>query len=139
MPELRNCKRCNKVFSYVAGLPICPACVKEDERIFDEVSAYIREHPGVSLKETAAELDISYEKIMKFVREGRLQIRAANGEYVNFCEKCGAEITKGKLCESCESHITNVLDTSKKNLQGKLAEASGDRGGYHLFKSEAKK
>jgi len=139
MPELKNCKRCNKVFSYLAGLPICPSCAREDERIFKEVSAYIRDNPGVSLNVVAEELEISYEKLLKYVKEGRLQILAANGEYVGFCEKCGTMIMKGKFCKSCEYHISNVLDDSKRNLQKKIIEIEKNRNDYRFLALEPKK
>jgi len=139
MPELRNCRRCNKVFSYLAGLPICPDCVKEDERIFRDVSAYIRENPGVSLHDVSDKLEISYDKLIKYVKEGRLQVLASDGEFVNFCEKCGAMIKKGKFCKSCEYHISNVLDESKRNLQKKLVEIEKDRNDYRFLAHDAKK
>ena len=139
MPDLKNCKRCNKVFLYTAGLPICPVCMDEDERMFKEVSLYIREHPGTPLSVVSTELQISYDKLMKYVREGRLQILASNGEYVRFCEKCGTAISKGKMCSACENHISGVLDISKKNLQKKLADAEKMSSAYRFIQSDTKK
>lgn len=123
MPELKNCRRCNKVFPYLAGLPICPACNKEDEKIFEEASMYIRDHPGVPLTVVSNELDISYDRLMKYVKEGRLQILSPKGEYIRFCENCGVAITGNRFCPSCEGHISGVLDTSKKKLQNSLEKA----------------
>ena len=133
MAELKNCKRCNKVFSYIAGMPICPACTQEDERIFDEVSMYIRENPGVPLSHVSKELKISYDKLMKYVKEGRLQIRAENGGFYTFCEKCGAMTTQGKFCKKCEQHIATVLDVSKRNLQDKLEESEKNKRDYRFL------
>ena len=131
--ELKNCRRCNKVFTYMAGLPICPACAKEDERIFDEVSEYIRENPGAPLSAVSNELNISYDKLLKYVKEGRLQIRAENGGFYRFCEKCGEMITDGKFCKHCEYHISTVLDVSKKNLLDKMEESEKLRGKYRFL------
>ena len=136
IPELKNCRRCNKIFPYLAGLPICPACAQEDEQIFKDVSLYIREHPGVSLNEVSKELDISYDKLMKYVKEGRLQILSGDGEYVNFCEKCGEMIKKGKFCKACEYHISNVLDESKRNLQNKLTRLEKNRSEYRFLATD---
>jgi Zn finger protein HypA/HybF involved in hydrogenase expression len=132
LSELKNCKRCNKVFSYLAGLPICPACQKEDEKIFEEASMYIRDHPGVPLTVVSKELKISYEKLMKYVREGRLQVLSSKGEYIKFCEKCGVVISGNRFCASCEGHIAGVLDTSKKKLQGSI-EAAKKRSDYRFL------
>jgi Zn finger protein HypA/HybF involved in hydrogenase expression len=139
MPELKNCRRCNKVFPFFAGLPICPACAQEDERIFREVSGYIREHPGVSLNVVSGELNISYDKLMKYVKEGRLQVLSGEGEFVSFCEKCGQMIKKGKFCQSCEYHISNVLDDSKRNLQNKLLQIEKNRSDYRFLATDPKK
>jgi len=139
MPELKNCRRCNRVFSYVGGLPICPACAKEDERLFEKVSMYIRENPGVPLNVVSEELDISFEKLMKYVREGRLQVRAPNGGFVMFCENCGAMIEKGKLCIECDRHINNVLDTSQRTLQRKLNAIEAKQAMYRYRSAEPPK
>lgn len=139
MPELRNCKRCNKVFSYIGGLPICPSCTKEDEQIFDKVSLYIRDNPGVPLTVVSNELDISYDRLMKYVKEGRLQIRSANGGFIRFCEKCGAVVTSGRFCDDCEDHITTVLEVSKRNLQGKIDESSRSNSDYKFLAKDAKR
>ena len=138
MPELKNCRRCNKIFPYLAGLPICPACAREDERLFGEVSAYIRDHPGVPLNTVSEELEIPYDALMKYVKEGRLQVLAANGEYVRFCEKCGTMISKGKFCKDCEYYISNVLDESKRNLQRKLDVIERKRGEYRFLANDPK-
>ncbi|MCL2060901.1 MAG: MerR family transcriptional regulator [Oscillospiraceae bacterium] len=133
MPELKNCRRCNKVFSFVAGLPICPSCTREDERIFDEVSMYIRDNPGVPLTVVSKELKISYDKLMKYVKEGRLQIRSESGAFYKFCEKCGEMIMHGKFCKKCERHISTVLDVSKKSLQDKIMESERNKGDYRFL------
>ena len=133
MSELKNCRRCNKVFLYLAGLPICPACIKEDEEIFDKVSFYIRDHPGVPLTVVSKELDISYDRLMKYVKEGRLQVRAENGEIYKFCEKCGEMITQGRFCKHCEDHISNVFDFSKRNLQNKIIESEKNKSDYRFL------
>ena len=133
MAELINCKRCNKVFTFLAGLPICPGCMQEDERIFDEVSMYLRENPGAPLSTVSKELDISYDKLMKYVKEGRLQIRADSGGYYKFCEKCGELITSGKFCKKCEQHIATVLDVSKRNLQKKIEEGEQRKRDYRFL------
>ena len=138
MPELRNCKRCNKVFSYVAGLLICPACTKEDEKLFERVNMYIRDNPGAHLNVVAEELDIPYETLLKYVKEGRLQVRSADGSYVMFCEKCGTMIKQGRFCRECENRINNVLEVSQRSLQGKVHEIEERQSLYRYHAHEKK-
>ena len=123
----------------MAGLLICPACMRDDEKIFDDVSMYLRDKPGTPLSVVAEELDIGYDKLMKYVKEGRLLVRMPNGAVMHFCEKCGAMINEGKFCKNCEDHISNVLDTSKRNLQGKLEEARERSSGYRFLAADEKK
>ena len=35
--EVRNCRKCGRIFNYVAGMPICPACRERIEEKFQEV------------------------------------------------------------------------------------------------------
>ncbi|MDR1438678.1 MAG: MerR family transcriptional regulator [Clostridiales bacterium] len=145
MPELKNCRKCNRIFSYVTGPQICPSCQKEEEEIFDNVSMYVREHPGVPLTVVAKEMDVSYEKIIKYVREGRLQIKEPGGGVVKFCEKCGKEIPSGRFCKSCEAGLAKALESSKRELLDKVAGAesrpagAGAGGGYRFLKDSNKK
>jgi len=111
----------------------------EDEKVFEKVSMYIRDNPGVHLHEVADELDIPYDTLLKYVKEGRLQIRSREGGFVSFCEKCGAMITKGRFCQSCENHISNVLDTSQRSLEGKVKEIEEKQSLYRYRASDAKK
>ena len=134
--ELKNCRRCNKIFLYMAGLPICPACAEEDEKIFELVCEFIRKNPGAPLSEVSKELEISYDKLLKYVKEGRLQIRSGNGGFYRFCEKCGEMITEGKYCDHCEYHISTVLDVSKKNLLGKMTGNDAQGSDYRFFARE---
>ena len=140
MAELRNCRRCNRIFSYFVGQQICPQCQKEENTLFEEVSVYVRDHPGVPLAMVAKEMDTSYEKLLKFVKEGRLQIKDQDGKTIYFCEHCGEEVLNGKLCKSCESALSNDLENSKQSLMSKIKNAPSDQqaknaaGGFRFLK-----
>ncbi|MDR1062170.1 MAG: MerR family transcriptional regulator [Clostridiales bacterium] len=143
MPELKNCRKCNRIFSYITGPPICPNCQKEEEEIFEKVSMYIREHQDVPLTVVSKELDVSYEKILKYVREGRLQIKEPDGSILTFCEKCGKEIPSGRFCKSCEAGLAKALESSKRELLGKVtaqeSKPAGAGGGFRFIKDANKK
>ena len=49
--NVRNCRNCGRIFNYVAGVAICPACREKLEQKFQEVKDYIREHKGVGINE----------------------------------------------------------------------------------------
>jgi len=139
MAELRNCKKCNRIFSYFVGQPICPQCKKEEETLFEEVSRYVRDHPGLPLAMVAKEMDVSYDKLLKYVREGRLQVKGQDGKVVYFCEHCGEEIPSGRLCKECEDVVSKDLASSKQALMDKIEKGTTSReknsaGGFRFLK-----
>ena len=37
--EVKNCKKCRRLFNYISGPSICPQCREELEKKFQEVNA----------------------------------------------------------------------------------------------------
>ncbi|OYP28250.1 MerR family transcriptional regulator, partial [Lachnotalea glycerini] len=35
--DVRNCKKCRKLFNYIGGQPICPSCLADSEEEFRKV------------------------------------------------------------------------------------------------------
>ena len=64
--EIKNCKRCGKMYSYLTGIPICDQCKQKDEDDFQKVKKYIYEHRGASMKEISDDCEVSVEKITRF-------------------------------------------------------------------------
>lgn len=65
MVEILTCKKCNKIFNYVAGQrDVCPKCKKILDDILVDVKKYIREHDRCNISEVAKEFDyITYKKL----------------------------------------------------------------------------
>ena len=122
MAELKNCRRCKRIFPYIAGVQICEVCKKEEEKLFERVWEFLRDNPGVSMAVVSEELGVPYDQLMKYIREGRLQIKAPDGSLIMFCEKCGEIIKAGKICEKCEKGLTRELQATAKDLKGKIEE-----------------
>ena len=57
--EIISCKECGKLFNFIRGQRICPACSRKLEDKFMEVKKYVREHPDVDVKELSEEMDVS--------------------------------------------------------------------------------
>ena len=52
--EIRNCRACGRMFSYIEGGSfLCPACQAELEDKFQVAKKYIRENVGASIQEVA--------------------------------------------------------------------------------------
>ncbi len=106
--EVKNCKRCGKLFQYVTGKPICPACKQQDEDDFDKVKNYLYEYPRTSLMEVSEATQVSIASIRKFLREDRLII-SEDSEIGIECENCGVTIKSGRYCRSCMASLNNEM------------------------------
>ena len=124
MAELKNCKKCKRIFPYIAGVQICEACKKDEEKLFEQIWEYLRDNPGVSMPQVAEELQVPYEQLMKYVREGRIQVKSPDGKLLLFCEKCGEIIKSGRICDRCEKGLTKELQSAAKDLAVKIDNAS---------------
>lgn len=104
--DLRNCPECGRLFAY-QGKNLCKKCSEKEEDEYVIVRRYVRDHPGANVFEVAEETGIEEEKILNFLRDGRLQSRgfAASLE----CERCGKKISSGRLCEACRSRLGSEL------------------------------
>lgn len=105
--DTRNCKLCGKIFNYV-NTPFCPACAKEMEEKFEQVKAYIYEHPGAGIMEVSEENEVSQGMIKRWIREERLSF-SEDSQVTFSCEKCGAPIRTGRFCKECKGKMQNEL------------------------------
>ena len=116
--NVRNCKKCGKLFNYVAGQPICPACKEALEETFQTVKEYIRDNTHVSIREVAQECKVDENQIRQWVREERLVFAEPSVAGI-VCESCGAPIATGRFCEKCKANTINSLNglMPKKEVQ----------------------
>lgn len=115
MADLRNCRRCGKMFNSLNSSPICNPCKKEDEEVFKQVKEYLYENPRASLTEIANDLEINVNRIKGYIRDGRLEILEGSNLVLD-CQRCGTSIKSGKLCKECSKGLTNELSESGKAL-----------------------
>lgn len=106
--NVKNCRKCGKIFNYIGGMPICPTCREAADKKFQEVKDYIREHKGCSIPEVSEECDVDEAQIRQWVREDRLIFDASSGIGV-VCEVCGVAIASGRYCDKCKLNLVNGL------------------------------
>ncbi len=105
MPEIRNCPRCGRIFTYVNRL-ICSRCIEDEEQEFKLVKEYVYDNPGANIPEVSAATGVSVDRIMRFLREERLELKG-NGESLGLgCERCGMSIPSGRFCVKCKEEIS---------------------------------
>ncbi len=102
MANLRNCSQCGRLFPY-QGRNICGKCLEKEEDEFQLVRKYVRDHPGSGVLEVAEETKVEEDKILQFLRDGRLQSKGLTTSLA--CERCGAVISSGRWCEKCASQV----------------------------------
>lgn len=106
--EVRSCRKCKRLFNYLGGSPLCPACREELEQTFYEVKEYIRDNPHATIHEVAEANEVSVNQIQQWVREERLQFSEDSGVALQ-CENCGAKIYTGRYCDNCKATLANGL------------------------------
>lgn len=142
MPDVRNCRRCGRLFTFLGGAPICQECKQMDEEDFKKIKEYLYENPGASLSLVSSELDISVEKIKRFLKEGRLEITSDEGNIILECEKCGKSIKSGRFCDECERGIASEMKSFASQFKSdaaKLQEVHQKGIGMRYLNKEDKK
>lgn len=143
MSDVRNCRKCGKIFTFLGGSPICPACKQLDEDDFKRVKEYLYDNPGSNLTQVSVELDISVEKIKRFLKDGRLEIVSEDGNMFLECESCGKAIKSGRYCGDCERNLASNLKSTASQMKSELAGMSDSAkkaiGMRYLNKEEGKK
>lgn len=125
MPELKNCRRCKKIFMYTVGPQICEACKKLEEEEFERVRKFLKEFPGATIQEVSKETEVSTHLIYKFLREGRIEV-AENSPIALQCENCGVRILSGRFCVNCSRKIANEMINAGRSLKESLKNYNDD-------------
>lgn len=121
--EARNCKDCGKIFNYMGGTPVCPACSKKLEEKFAQVKEYVYDNPKCNINQVAEENEVSVQQIKHWIREERLSFSDSSDIGIE-CEKCGAMIKTGRFCQRCKKSLEDSLGNiyKPKKLQSAPAK-----------------
>lgn len=122
--DVRNCRRCGKIFSY-RGVHVCNDCIEQEEKDFEDVKNYIENHPGASTLEVSSETDVEIKTITRFLREGRLEaegVQVIDSDLT--CDKCGKPISMGRYCDDCTKKLQAELKEAAAKLQKDAARDS---------------
>ncbi len=111
--EVKSCRNCRRIFNYVTGPRLCPACKEELEKKFSEVKKYIEEHKNATVNVVSEEMEVSVQQINQWIREERLSFSEDSAVMIH-CEKCGARIRTGRYCDSCKGGLTRELSALYK-------------------------
>ncbi len=129
MSDIRNCPKCGKIFAFLRS-PICPACQQLEEQEFELVKEYIYENPGMNMSIVSEETGVPIEKILKFLKDERLELTSESENLILECERCKRPVRSGKYCDKCK----NDLETGFRKEFGIGNIHSGPAGGKNSNK-----
>jgi flagellar operon protein (TIGR03826 family) len=128
--QVINCPRCGKVFTQIK-CSICPSCEKNEEETFQTLAKFIDENQECTLQDLAKETDVSPKRILRFVREGRLEISKGMRNDIR-CEVCGCEIPKGRYCDNCRLKINQDISNMFSDPALKKSKKSDDSSTMYM-------
>ena len=109
--DVRNCKKCGKLFNYMAGQQLCPNCRSSLEDQFKEVKLFIRKNPQATIVEVSETCEIDIKQIRQWIREERLSF-SENSAIGIECERCGKTIKTGRFCAECKTELKHDLGSA---------------------------
>ena len=126
--DVRNCKKCNKLFNYT-GDALCPACAKEMEEKFLQVRDYIYKNPSAPMAVVAEDTEVPIQQIKRWVRQERLGFSKDSGVTID-CENCGKQITTGRYCKDCKNMMTDKFTSfyQEKKPEPKQGTPTSSKG-----------
>lgn len=126
--DVKNCRKCGKIFNYITGPVICPACKEAEDSKFQEAKKYVSEHKGVTISELAEAIEVETNTIRQWLREERLQF--ADDSAIGLeCEKCGAMIRSGRYCDACKAGMANAFGSMYQQPGSSPAPRKDDKTG----------
>lgn len=126
--EVRNCKQCGRLFNYLGGTPLCPACKDALEDKFMQTKEYVRDNPGATIQMVSEENDVTIPQIRQWIREERLEFSKDSPVGIE-CEACGASIRTGRYCDACKTRMQN--DFSKAYSKPQAATPTPQKKSQH--------
>ena len=106
--NVRNCRKCGKIFNYAIGPIICPSCKEALEAKFKEVKEYVQNNRNATVAAVSEACEVEPGQIQQWIREERLQFADDSPIKVS-CESCGTMIGSGRFCEKCKTNIVRDL------------------------------
>ena len=141
--DIRNCRRCGKVFNFVGSM-VCNDCVQQEQEDFEKIRNYLFDHPNSITIDVSKATGVDPKVISRMLKEGRLladNIRVSDSDDLK-CEKCGQAISKGRFCEKCVSEMKNDFQKAGNISPSAIKPVSNNQwqsGRVHTYEHIVKK
>lgn len=116
--NVRNCRKCKRIFNYLTGPQLCPSCKEELENKFQEVKKYLFNNRNATVSDVVQNCDVDDRQVREWIREERLEFSSGINAGVT-CENCGDPITTGRFCAKCKASIMNDLGSVARPVENK--------------------
>ncbi len=129
--EVKNCRKCGKMFNYIGGQQICPACKEAVEKKFQEVKEYVREHKAASMTQICEDCDVENKQVQQWVREERLVFSDESPIKLS-CELCGTQIKTGRYCDKCKKETANNISAAGRRPDVAVSRDKKDASSHRM-------
>lgn len=135
--DLRNCPECGKVFAFIRT-NLCSSCQQIDEENFKKVRMFIAKNPGEDIVTVSKETEVSENKIIRYLRDGKIAVATQDSNIRLECEVCGKLISTGRFCKDCSGRLSAGLKKSIENENRKTIGETLKPTGLRMHTSDIK-
>ena len=97
------------------------------------VRNYLERNPGATQTEVSRDTGISKSKIRQLLKDDKIEIAEGSLVFMT-CEKCGAGIRSGYLCNNCKAEeLKNSVSKKVSNITGGFSKSKSDTSGAKRF------
>ncbi len=111
--NVRNCRKCGRIFNYAIGPVICPRCKEKVEEKFQEVKKFVQDNGSAGISQISSECNVEIQQIQQWIREERLVFSEDSPIGIE-CESCGTMIKTGRFCEKCKREMVKEFSPVDK-------------------------
>ncbi|WP_418791027.1 TIGR03826 family flagellar region protein [Phosphitispora sp. TUW77] len=131
MGDLRNCPECGKVFVKI-NKNLCLDCIEKEEAEFEEVRKYLKDNPKAPVEEIVEITGVQEKKVLRWMREGRVDISFFDGSKGLTCKSCGTVIKTGNFCAKCAKDLSAQMKgaAGQRTIRQEEPEKEKKRGMY---------
>ncbi|SKC55925.1 MerR family transcriptional regulator [Maledivibacter halophilus] len=137
--KVRNCKECGKLFQYDGISKLCYRCRKKDDEDFRKVKEYLYENPKETITVVSEETQVPEDKILRYLREGKLEIVGENPGILLDCESCGKSIRTGRYCEQCARALERGFKGDGEREKERKPQERSTRERMHIAQMKNKR
>lgn len=124
--NVKNCKRCSKMFSVKTSDYLCDACIEQLEEEFRRIKEHLNVNPNDTLQSVSDATGVSKKQLLTWLREGRLEATPGMEQDLS-CRVCGNPVVKGHMCKNCAESVGQETE----DLYRKDKAEKTPKGGFH--------